>query len=231
MSNSKLNKLKLRISNCTEVTLKLSSNVAVDSNDENSFSHKLLWTITQVLRLRKSFANNSSANIKLSKSQLHKIRQSGGFLGRLLGPLLKTELLLIGNVLKLLVKSVLIPLELTAAASVTDAAIHKNEQINDIIKIIKPPEESGLLIKGVKETIKNETKKQKIGFLRMSLGTLGARILENLLAGKCKIRAGKDTIRTHKGTIRAIKTLLGQAKIFNAALSFNNVSNTKVLSK
>ena len=96
------------------------------------------------MRLRKSFANNSSANIKLSKSQLHKIRQSGGFLGRLLGPLLKTELLLIGNVLKLLVKSVLIPLELTAAASVTDAAIHKNEQINDIIKIIKPPEESGL---------------------------------------------------------------------------------------
>ena len=65
----------------------------------------------------------------------------------------------------------------------------------------------------------------------MSLGTLGARILGNLLAGKCKIRAGKDTIRTHKGTIRAIKTLLGQAKIFNAALSFNKVSNTKVLSK
>ena len=230
MSNSKLNKLKLRISNCTEVTLKLSSNVAVDSNDENSFSHKLLWTITLVLRLRKSFANNSSANIKLSKSQLHKIRQSGGFLGRLLGPLLKTELLLIGNVLKLLVKSVLIPLELTAA-SVTDVAIHKNEQINDIIKIVKPPEESGLLIKGVKETIKSETKKQKGGFLRMSLGTLGASILGNLLAGKCKIRAGKDTIRTHKGTIRTIKTLLGQAKIFNAALSFNKVSNTKVLSK
>ena len=182
------------------------------------------------MRLRKSFANNSSANIKLSKTQLHKIRQSGGFSGRLLGPLLKTELLLIGNVLKLLVKSVLIPLELTAA-SVTDAAIHKNEQINDNIKIVKPPEESGLLIKGVKETIKNETKKQKGGFLRMSLGTLGASILGNLLAGKCKIRAGKDTIRTHKGTIRAINTLLGQAKIFNAALSFNKVSNTKVLSK
>ena len=77
------------------------------------------------MRLHKTFANNSSANIKLSKTQFHKIDQSGGFLGRLLGPLLKTELPLIGNVLKPLPKSVLIPLGLTAAASPTDAAIHK----------------------------------------------------------------------------------------------------------
>ena len=92
---------------------------------------------------------------------MHKIGQSGGFLGRLLGPLLKTGLPLIGNVLKPLAKSVLIPLGLTAAASATDAAIHKkifragfttliisNEEMEDAMKIVKPPEDSSLLIKG-----------------------------------------------------------------------------------
>ena len=75
--------------------------------------------------LRKAFAINSSANIKVSKTQLHKIRQSGGYLGRILGPLLKTGLPLMKNVLKPLAKSVLIPLELTAAVSATDASLHK----------------------------------------------------------------------------------------------------------
>ena len=72
------------------------------------------------MKLRKGFANNFSANINLSKTQLNKIGKSGGFLGRLLGPLLKNGLPLIGNVLKTLVKSVLMPLGLTAAASATD---------------------------------------------------------------------------------------------------------------
>ena len=85
----------------------------------------MLLTNTQVSRLRKAFVNNSLANIKLSKTELHKTVQSRRFLGRLLGPLLKTGLSLIGNVLKQLAKSVLITLALTAAASVTDAAIHK----------------------------------------------------------------------------------------------------------
>ena len=82
-------------------------------------------TNTQVSKLLKAFANNSSANIKLSKSQLHKIGQSTGFPGRLLGPLLKAGLASMGNVLKPLAKSVLIPLGLTAAASATGATIHK----------------------------------------------------------------------------------------------------------
>ena len=103
--------------------MKLSSNVVGDSNDENNFPHKLLLTNTQVSKLRKAFANNSSANIKLSKTQLLKIVQSGRFLGGLLGPLLKTGLLLIENVLKPLHKSVLITLGLTAAASATNVAI------------------------------------------------------------------------------------------------------------
>ena len=110
---------------------------------------KLLLTNAQVSKLLKAFANHFSANIKLSKTQLHIIGQSGGFLGRRLGPLLKTGLLLIGNVLKPLVKNILIPLGLTAAASVTDAMIHKkmiepgtttlilfNEEMNDITKIV-----------------------------------------------------------------------------------------------
>ena len=125
MSNSQLNKLKSGIKNVTEVTLKISQMFFGDSNDKNNFLHKLLLTNTQVSRLGKAFANGSSANIKLSKTQLHKIGQSGGFLGRLLGPLLKTGLPLIGNVLKPLAKSVLIALGLTAAASATDAVIHK----------------------------------------------------------------------------------------------------------
>ena len=75
--------------------------------------------------LRKTFANNSSTYIKLSKSQLSKMIQSGGYLGRLLGPLLQTGLLLIKNVIKPLPKSVLIPLGLTAAASAADAGMHK----------------------------------------------------------------------------------------------------------
>ena len=100
LSNSQFNKLKSGIKNGTEVTLKLSSNVVGDSNDENNFLHKLLLTNTQVAKLRKAFANNSSANIKLSKTHLYKIGQSGGFL---LGPLLKTGLPLTGNVFKLFV--------------------------------------------------------------------------------------------------------------------------------
>ena len=99
MSNSQFNNLKYGIKNGTEVSLKISSNVAGDSNDQNNFPYKLLLTNAQVSRLRKSFANNSSVNKKLSKIQLHKIRQSGGFLNRLLEPLLKIELSLIGNVL------------------------------------------------------------------------------------------------------------------------------------
>ena len=91
-SNLQLNKLKFGIKDNNEVILKLSSNVADDSNDENNFPHKLLLTNTNVSRLHKAFANNSSANINLSKTQLHEIGQSGGFLGRLLGPLLKTGL-------------------------------------------------------------------------------------------------------------------------------------------
>ena len=125
LSNSQLNKLKSAIKNETEVVLKLSSNMIGDSDDETNFPHKLLLTNRQVSSVRKAFSNNSSVDIKFSKTQLSKIIQSGGFLGKLLGPLLKTGLPLIANVTKPLAKSVLSPLGLTAAVSAADAGIHK----------------------------------------------------------------------------------------------------------
>ena len=94
-------------------------------DNENDFPHKLLLTNRQVSNLCKAFANHSSGDIKLSKTQLSKMIQSGGFLGRLLGPLLKTGSPLIKNVIKPLAKSVLFRLGLTAAASAADAVIYK----------------------------------------------------------------------------------------------------------
>ena len=144
--------------------------------------------------------------------------QLGGFLGRLLGPLIKTGLPLIKNVIKPLAKSVLIPLGLTAAASQADAGIHKNilgsgnktliisnDEIEDIIKIVKSLEDSGLLLKGVTETVQNEVKEQKGGFLSMLLGALGASLLGNLLTGRGIYRAGKGKgiNRAGEGIVRA----------------------------
>ena len=157
----------------------------------------MLLTNTQVSKLGKAFANDSSANIKISRTQLHKIRQLRGFLGRLLGPLLKTGLPLIGHLLKPFAKSVLMSLGLTTPASATNAAIYEkmfglgvstliilDEEMNDIMKITKSLEESGLLIKGISETIKYKAKEQKGGFLGMLLDTLSTSLLGNLLTGK-----------------------------------------------
>ena len=135
---------------------------------------------------------------------MRKIRQSGGFLGRILGSLLSLiRLPLIRNVLKPLDQSVLIPLGLTSAVSATASAFYKkmfgldmatliisNEEMNDIMKKVKSLEESCLLIKCVRETIKNEAKGQKDGFHSMLLGTLGTSLVENLLKSKAIIRAG-----------------------------------------
>ena len=95
------------------------------ADNETNFARKLFLTNRQAASLRKAFADKSSTDIKLSKTQISKMIQSGGFLGRLLGPLLKTGLPLMKNVIKPLAKSVLIPLGLTAAASAADAGIHK----------------------------------------------------------------------------------------------------------
>ena len=181
LSNSQLNKLKPAIKNKNEVVIKLSPNMIGDSNDKGNFPHEVLLTDRQFSSIRKAFAYNSSVDIKFSKPQLSKMIQSGGFLGKLLGPLLKTGLPLIKNVITPLAKSVLIPLGLTAAASAADAGIHKkilgsgnhttliisNKDIEDLIKVVKSLEGSGLLLKGVTETVQNEVKEQKGGFLSM----------------------------------------------------------------
>ena len=125
LSNSQLNNLKSVTEDEAKVVLRLSSNVIGDSDDKTNLSHNLLITNRQVANLRKAFANNLSTDIKLSKTRISKMIQSGGFLGRLLGPLLKTGLPLMKSVIKPLAKSVLIPLGLTAAASTADAGIHK----------------------------------------------------------------------------------------------------------
>ena len=121
LSNSQLSKVQSAIKNETDVVLTLSSNMI----DDDDFPYKLLLTNRQVVNLRKAFANHLSTDIKLSKAQLSKMIQSGRFLGRLLGPLLKTVLTLIKNGIKPFAKSALIPLRLTAAASAADAGIHK----------------------------------------------------------------------------------------------------------
>ena len=73
--------------------------------------------------------------------------------------------------------------------------IISNEEMNDIMKIIQALEDSDILLKGVPKTIKNKTKEQKVGFLSMLLGTLGACLLGNLLTGKGIVRAGSAIIR------------------------------------
>ena len=203
LSISKLNKLKSAIKNETEVVLRLSSNMIGDN--ESNFPHKLLLTNRQVANLRKAFVNYLSTDVKLSKTQLSKMIQSGKILGRLLGRLLKAGLPLTKNVIKSLAKSVLIPLGLTAAASAADAGIHKkilgsgnmttliisNDEIEDIIKIVKSLEDSGLLLKGVTETIQNEVKEQKGGFISMLLGTLGASLLGKYFSWKSNKQSRK----------------------------------------
>ena len=150
-----------------------------------------------------------SIDIKLSKAQISKIIQSGGSLGSLLsklaGPFMKVDLTLAKNIL----------LGITATALAIDAGIQKkihgsgtttlkisNEEMNDIMKIAQALEDSNILLKGVTKTIKNETKEQKGGFLSMLLGTLGASLLGNLLAGKGIVRAGSGN-KKGKGIVRA----------------------------
>ena len=177
LSNSQVNKLKAAIKNKAEVVLRLSSNIR-NSDDETNFPNKLLLTNRQVANLCKVFANNASIDIKLSKTQLSKTIQSGGFLDRLLGTLLKTGLLLMINAIKPLAKSILILLGLTTAASATDAGMHKkilgsgtatliisNDEMEGIIKIVKSLEDSGVLLKESVKQLEMKLKNKTEDFL------------------------------------------------------------------
>ena len=166
LTNSQLKKLKTAVKKKTEVTLRMSFKMF----DGNDLPHELLLTTRQKTKLRNAFNNNMSTDIKLSKAQISKIIQSGGFLGSLLsklaGPLMKVAIPL--------AKNVLAPLGITAAALAIDAGIQKkihgsgtttliisNEEMNDIMKIVQPLEDSNILLKGVTKTIKMKQKNKK----------------------------------------------------------------------
>ena len=186
-----------------------------------------MLTTRQNTKLHNTINNNLATNIKLSKAQIKKLIQSGGFLGKLLsklaGPLMKVAMPL--------AKNVLASLGLTAAMSAIDGSIQKKihgsgvkliiqqEDMNDIIKIIKALENSGILLKGVTKTIKNETKEQRGGFLSMLLGTLGASLLGNLLTGKGMMRAGKVIVRAGEGA---------KKKPLNSLLPFHPLTNIEI---
>ena len=172
--------------------------------NRNKLPHELLLTLRQTTKLRNAIENNLQTDIKLSKAQISKIIQSGGFLGKLLGPLLKTGLPLLKSVIKPLGL-----LGLTVAFSAIDAGVQKkiygsgmttvvisNEEMNDIMNIVQALEDSNILLKGVTKTIKNETKEQKGGFFSVLLGTLGASLLGDLLT---KNLSGKGTVRAGEG--------------------------------
>ena len=203
LANMQLNKLKKAIKSNEEVSLRL----VIKNFNKDELPHELLLTTRQNTKLRNAINNNLAIDIKLSKAQIKKLIQSEGFLGKLLsklaGPLMKVAMPL--------AKNVLAPLGITATMSVIDGSIQKKihgsgvklvieqEDMNDIIKIIKALENSGILLKGVTKTIENETKEQRGGFLSMSLGTLGATLLGNLLTGKGMMRADEGKVRAGEG--------------------------------
>ena len=216
LTNVQLNKLKKSVKSNEGATLRL----GIRNINKNETPHELLLTTRQNTKLRNALNNNSATDIKFSKAQIKKIIQSGGFLGKLLSklavPLMKVAFPL--------AKIVLAPLGLTAAMSAIDGSIQKKihgsgaakgagvkliieqEDMNDIMKIIKALENSGILIKGVSKAIKNETKEQKGGFLSMLLGTLGASLSGNLLTGgKGIMRAGDGIVRAGSGSKKTPK--------------------------
>ena len=196
LTNVQLNKLKKAVKSNEGATLRL----GIRNFNKDETPRELLLTTRQNTKLRNALNNNSATDIKLSKAQIKKLIQSGGFLGKLLnklaGPLMKVAM----------------PLGLTAAMSAIDGSIQKKihgsgvkliieqEDMKDM-KIIRTLENSGILLKGVSKTIKNETKEQRGGFLSMLLGTLGASLLGNLLTGgKGIMRAGDGIVRAGEGS-------------------------------
>ena len=176
LTKVQLSKLKNAVKSNEGATLRL----GIKNFNKDELLHELLLTTRQNTKLRNAINNNLATDIKLSKAQIKKLIQSGGFLGKLLsklaGPLMKVALPL--------AKNVLAPLGLTVAMSAIDGSMQKTihgsgvkliieqEDMNDIMKIIEVLENSGILSKGVTKTIENETKEQRGGFLRMVLGFL-----------------------------------------------------------
>ena len=218
LTNLQLSKLKKAVKNNDSTTLR----IGIKNLNKEDLPDELLLTTRQNTKLRNAINNNLATNIKLSKAQIKKLIQSGGFLGKFLsklaGPLMKVAMPL--------AKNVLAPLGLTAAMSAIDGSIQKKihgsgvkliieqEDMNDIMKIIEALENSGILLKGETKTIENETKEQRGGFLSMLLGTLGASLLGNLLTGgKGIVRAGEGVIRAGVGVKKKLNFQLPSSSI------------------
>ena len=195
LSDRKLKELKYTVENKTGAALRMSLKMFYG----NDLPHELLLTTRQKTKLKNAFNNNMSTDLKLSKAQISKMIQSGGFLGSLLSKLAVSLM----KVAIPLAKHVLAPLGITEAATAIDVGIQKkthvsatttliilNKETNDMIKIVQTVEDSNILLKAVTKTIKNETKEQREGFLSMLLGALGASLLGNILVEKGIVRAG-----------------------------------------
>ena len=161
LSDSQLNKLKRAVKNKQETTLRMNAR----KFSANNLPHELLLTIRQTTKPRNAVENNMSTDIKLSKAQISKTIQSGGFLGSLLSKLVDPLM----KVAVPIAKKVLVPLGLTAAMSAIDAGIQKkihgsgtttliiaNEEMNGIMKIVQALEDSNILLKGITKTIKRK---------------------------------------------------------------------------
>ena len=240
LTNVQLNKLKKAVKSNKGASLRLS----IKTFNQDELPHELLLTTREDTKLRNALNNNSATYIKLSKAQIKKLIQSGGFLGKFLsklaGPLMKVAMPL--------AKNVLVPLGLTAAMSAIDGSIQKKihdsgatkgagvkliieqEDMNDIMKMIEALENSGILLKGVSKTIKNETKEQRGGFLSMLLGTLGASLLGNLLtSGKGIVRAGKGSVASRTKGDGIVRAGSGSKKTpLNLLLPFHPLTNIEI---
>ena len=228
LTNVQLNKIKKAVKSNEVATLRL----GIKNFNKDERPDELLLTTRQNTKLRNAINNNLATDIKLIKAQIKKLIQSGGFLGKLLsklaGPLMKVAMPLAINVLA--------PLGLTAAMSAIDESIQKKihgsgvkliieqEDMKDIMKIIKDLENSGILLKGV-----SKTKGQRGGFLSMLLGTLGASLLGNLLTGgKGIMRAGEGTVASRAkgdGIVRAGSGSKKKPKFFVTFSSINKYRN------
>ena len=170
LSNSQLNKLKSAVKNKQGTTLRMDGRMF----NGNNLRHEFLLTTRQTTKLRNAIETNLQTDIKLSKAQISKIIQSGRFLGKIFGPLLKTGLPLLKSAIKPLGL-----LGLTAASSAIDAGVQKkvyvsgtrtlvisNEKMDGIMKIVEALEDSNILLKGVTKTVKNEIKMYVTRYIR-----------------------------------------------------------------
>ena len=220
LTNMQLNKLKKAVKSNEGATLRL----GIKNFNKDELPHELLLTTRQNTKLRNAINNNLATDIKLSKAQIKKLIQPGGFLGKILsklaGPLMKVAMPLAKNVLKKY-KSIKKKIHGWGVKLIIE-----QEDMNDFIKIIEALENAGILLKGVTKTIENETKEQRGGFLSMLLGTLGANLLGNLLTGgKGMMRVGEGIVPPGNGIVHAGEGSKKKTKFTIAFSTINKYRN------